>query len=239
MGPEAYPEGHRSARHPTWLEIGMDRVLEPEVMADPRQALAYARADFGEVNQRFVDELVARHPMPAHARVVDLGCGPADIPIRLAAALPRSRIVAVDASIPMLALGLEALRQRRPRVSLICARLPHLPFADRGFDAVISNSLLHHLPEPAVLWRDVARLVRPGGVVHVMDLFRPRSVNEARDIVEAAAGDEDQVLRDDFFNSLLAAFTPEEVQHQLAEGGLGHLACAVVSERHLLVSGRR
>jgi len=153
LGPEAYPEGHRSARHPTWLEIGMDRVLEPEVMADPRQALAYARADFGEVNQRFVDELVARHPMPAHARVVDLGCGPADIPIRLAAALPRSRIVAVDASIPMLALGLEALRQRPPRVSLICARLPHLPFADRGFDAVISNSLLHHLPEPAVLWR--------------------------------------------------------------------------------------
>jgi len=85
----------------------------------------------------------------------------------------------------------------------------------------------------------VARLVRPGGVVHVMDLFRPRSVNEARDIVEAAAGDEDQVLRDDFFNSLLAAFSPEEVRHQLAEGGLGHLACAVVSERHLLVSGRR
>ena len=145
----------------------------------------------------------------------------------------------MDASIPMLALGLEALRQRPPRVSLICARLPHLPFADRGFDAVISNSLLHHLPEPAVLWRDVARLVRPGGVVHVMDLFRPRSANEARDIVAAAAGDEDQVLRDDFFNSLLAAFTPEEVQHQLAEGGLGHLACAVVSERHLLVSGRR
>src|SRR3989442_1190262 len=157
----------------------------------------------------FVDELVARHPMPAHARVVDLGCGPADIPIRLVAALPRSQIVAVDASIPMLALGLEALRQRPPRVSLICARLPHLPFADRGFDAVISNSLLHHLPEPAVLWRDVARLVRPGGVVHVMDLFRPRSVNEAHDIVEAAAGDEDQVLRDDFFNSIPSSVTPD------------------------------
>ena len=131
------------------------------------------------------------------------------------------------------------MRRRRPRVSLICARLPHLPFADRGFDAAIANSLLHHLPDPAVLWHDVARLVRPGGAVHVMDLFRPGSVNEARAIVEAAAGDEDSILKDDFFNSLLAAFTPEEVQHQLAEGGLGHLACAVVSERHLLVSGRR
>src|SRR5262249_56293442 len=126
---------------------------------------------FGEVNQRFVDELVARHPMSAHARVVDLGCGPADIPIRLAAALPRSRIVAVDASLPMLALGLEALRQRRPRVSLICARLPPLPFDDRGFDAVISNSLLHHLPAPAVLWCDAARLRAPGALRIVMALF--------------------------------------------------------------------
>jgi len=47
-----------------------------------------------------------------------------------------------------------------------------------------------------VLWRDVARLVRPCGVVHVMDLFRPRSVNEARDIVEAAAGDEGCTLEE-------------------------------------------
>src|SRR5207245_9086759 len=97
----------------------MDRVLEPEVMADPRQALAYARADFGEVNQRFVDELVARHPMPAHARVVDLGCGPADLPIRLAAALPRSQIVAVVDSIPMLPLGPAALVERPPRAGLV------------------------------------------------------------------------------------------------------------------------
>lgn len=217
----------------------MDRVLEPEVMADPRQALAYARADFGAVNQRFVDDLVSRHPISAQARVVDLGCGPADIPIRLAAAWPHARVVAVDASLAMLALGRGAIGSRRHRVSLICARVPHLPLPDRAFDAVISNSLLHHLPDPAGLWLDVARLVAPGGIVHVMDLFRPGSVDEARAIVERAAGDEHQILKDDFFNSLLAAFTPHEVREQLAAGGLGHLDCAVISERHLLVSGRR
>jgi ubiquinone/menaquinone biosynthesis C-methylase UbiE len=239
LGSEEYPEGPRLGKAPSLARTRMDRVLEPEVMADPRQALAYARADFGEVNQRFVDELVSRHPMPARARVVDLGCGPADIPIRLAAAWPHALIVAVDASEAMLALGHEAMRSRRTRLSLICARLPRLPFADRAFDALISNSLLHHLPDSAVLWRDAARLVRPGGVVHVMDLFRPRTVDEARQIVERAAGDEDQILKDDFFNSLLAAFTPEEVRDQLAAHGLGHLACAIVSERHLLISGRR
>jgi len=85
----------------------------------------------------------------------------------------------------------------------------------------------------------VRRLLSPGGVVHVMDLFRPGSVDEARAIVEAAAGDEDPVLKDDFFNSLLAAFTPDEVRGQLTAAGLGHLECVVVSERHVLVTGRR
>ena len=144
----------------------MNRVLEPEVMADPRQALAYARADFADVNQRFVDGLVSRHPALARARVIDLGCGPADIPLRLAAALPDARVVAIDASPAMLALGREAVRGRRLRVGLVGARLPRLPFADRGFDAVISNSLLHHLPEPATFWSEVRRLLSPGGVVH-------------------------------------------------------------------------
>ncbi len=217
----------------------MNRVLEPEVMADPRQALAYARADFADVNQRFVDGLVSRHPALARARVIDLGCGPADIPLRLAAALPDARVVAIDASPAMLALGREAVRGRRLRVGLVGARLPRLPFADRGFDAVISNSLLHHLPEPATFWSEVRRLLSPGGVVHVMDLFRPGSVDEARAIVEAAAGDEDPILKDDFFNSLLAAFTPDEVRGQLTAAGLGHLECVVVSERHVLVTGRR
>ena len=217
----------------------MNRVLEPEVMADPRQALAYARANFGDVNQRFVDGLLSRYPELARARVIDLGCGSADIPLRLAAALPDAQVVAIDASLAMLAHGQETTRGRRLRVGLVGARLPWLPFADRGFDAVISNSLLHHLAQPAVLWSDVRRLLDSGGVVHVMDLFRPGSVDEAHAVVEAAAGDEDAILKDDFFNSLLAAFTPDEVREQLATAGLGHLECVVISERHVLVTGRR
>jgi hypothetical protein len=70
-----------------------------------------------------------------------------------------------------------------------------------------------------------------------MDLFRPDSPERAREIVEAAAADEDPVLRQDFLNSLLAAFTVEEVSAQLADARL-RLDGRVVSERHWLVSGR-
>src|SRR5581483_10116860 len=153
------------------------RVPEPEIMDDPRQALAYARADFSEVNQRFADQVLARLGGRPAARVVDLGCGPADIPVRLAAAAPGLSVVGVDASLPMLRLAREAVAGRRlaGRVTLVCARVPALPLPARGFDVVVSNSLLHHLPDPATLWRAVAGLGRPGAVVHVMDLFRPAS----------------------------------------------------------------
>lgn len=220
----------------------MDRVPEPEVMDDVDQALAYARADFGDVNQRFVDDLLERFPDAGRARVLDLGCGPADIPLRLVLTASQARVVGVDASLPMLRLGVQAAitaRGRGRRLALLCARLPALPLADGSADVVISNSLLHHLPEASALWAEVARLARPGGAICVMDLFRPDSVDAARAIVETAAGKEDPLLKRDFFNSLLAAFTPEEVRAQLAAAGLGHLACIVVSERHLLVWGRR
>lgn len=218
----------------------MRRVPEPEVMDEATQALAYARADFADVNQGFVRGLLDRYPELATARLIDLGCGPADIPLRLATAAPGAFVVGVDASLPMLRLAREAIGQSLAggRVRILCAYLPALPVADGDFDAVVSNSLLHHLPEPGLLWRAARALGRPGGVLHVMDLFRPESEAQARAIVEAAAGDAHPILKEDFFRSLLAAFTPDEVRAQLAPAGLGHLTCDVVSERHWLVSGR-
>ena len=162
----------------------MKRELEPEVMDDPAQAVAYARADFASVNQGFVDRFLALTPL-AQGDVVDLGCGPADIPIRLAAARPALRCVGIDASLPMLGHASRDVRTRGAAASVLptAARLGALPFADRSFDAVVSNSLLHHLPEPRLFWHEVRRLARPKATVLVMDLHRPPSAKAARGIV--------------------------------------------------------
>lgn len=217
----------------------MERVLEPELMENAAQALAYARADFAGVNQGFVDRFRATFPDLASGSALDLGCGPADIPIRLCRALPRVRITAVDGSEAMLAHARRAVTEADlvDRIQLLRARLPGLPLPPRSFDAIISNSLLHHLPDPHVFWQDVQRLGRPGAAVFVMDLFRPDSPERAREIVESAAAAEDPLLKQDFFNSLLAAFTPEEVRAQLRPS-LTHLDCLIISERHWLVCGR-
>lgn len=217
----------------------MERILEPELMEDPARALAYALADFSEVNQGFVDRFRSTFPDLRSGNVLDLGCGPADIPIRLARAVPGLQITALDGSEAMLALARRAVADAGlgARIHLLRARLPGLPPPAGSFDAVISNSLLHHLADPQVFWKEVKGLGRPGAAVFVMDLFRPDSPERAREIVDTTAADEGPTLKQDFFNSLLAAFTPDEVRAQLAPD-LAHLECRIISDRHWLVSGR-
>lgn len=217
----------------------MERVLEPELMDDPEQALAYARADFEEENQGFVDRFVRDFPDAAEGHIVDLGCGPADIPIRLARALPRCRITAVDGSPAMIRLAEDAVNAAglSDRIALRCERIQTLKLAEPA-DAVISNSLLHHLPNPLQFWHALRRLAKPGAPVLVMDLLRPESPEVAQAIVDRYAANEAPILRRDFYNSLRAAFTEDEVAAQLAELNLSRLLIDVPDDRHWVVGGR-
>lgn len=215
----------------------MDRILEPEIMSGRDEAAAYARADFSDSNQSFVDRVIARAGGRL-ARVVDLGCGPADVPVRLARAASTARITAVDGSEEMLALASEAVRAARltERITLHLGRLPGLPLPEHSFDAVLSKDMLHHLPDPQALWSEARRLGRPGASVCAMDLIRPSSPLEAREIVERVSGREHPLLKEDFYNSLCAAFTVEEVRAQLRAAGLS-LAVEPLGSRHMAIEG--
>lgn len=217
----------------------MQRVVEPELMDEAEQALAYAQADFSEPNAAFAD-LVARVAGGEARRVVDLGCGPADIPVRLALKFAAWKIDAIDGAEAMLAHGRRLVNEHGlgSRVSLTRALLPDLPLDSHAYDLVISNSLLHHLHQPRVLWQSVRKLGRPGARVVVMDLSRPAGDAEVRRLVALYAADAPEVLRRDFEASLRAAFTLEEVKQQLAEAGLSALAVAATSDRHLAVTGQ-
>jgi ubiquinone/menaquinone biosynthesis C-methylase UbiE len=216
------------------------RVLEPELMTGEEQAKAYAEADFAEVNQGFVERFQAAFPDMQGGSLLDLGCGPADIPIRFVKTIPGLTVTGVDGSDAMIALGREAVKAAGvdALVRLLCARLPGLNLRPQSFNGVISNSLLHHLPKPAVFWEEVRRLGRPGAAVLVMDLYRPDSEERAREIVEQNAANEAAVLKADFFNSLRAAFTLFEVRDQLRAAGLRAFRCEMVSDRHWATWGR-
>ncbi len=216
----------------------MDRILEPELMDDPLQAEAYARADFAEENQGFVDRFREYFPDFSKGRVLDLGCGPADIPIRFAKLYPACQVVGIDASVPMIRLGEQAVKQAglADRITLRCERIDAIPGA-RIVDAALSNSLLHHLPNPLQFWHKLRLLVKPGSPVLVMDLLRPESPEAAQAIVDQYAAGEPDILRRDFYHSLLAAFTEDEVTTQLARMNLTRLLIDVPDDRHWVVGG--
>jgi ubiquinone/menaquinone biosynthesis C-methylase UbiE len=219
----------------------MPRTPEPEIMDDPERAEAYAEADFSEVNQAFVDNFLTAFPECKGKRVLDLGCGPADIPIRLAKADPLFSITAVDASAEMIELAKKAVLRSgvAPQVLLRQGRLPGLVLETDSFDAVISNSILHHIPNAADFWYEVRRLGKRGGAVWIMDLRRPESPEAARGIVDAASEDEHPLLKEDFYNSLLAAYTADEINEQLKAAKLHESLEAVeIGERHWAVAGR-
>jgi 2-polyprenyl-3-methyl-5-hydroxy-6-metoxy-1,4-benzoquinol methylase len=216
----------------------MDRTLEPELMDDPEQALVYARADFEQENQGFVDRFREYFPEFTEGHILDLGCGPGDIPVRFARALPSCRITGVDASEPMVRLAEEAVQEAglSNRVIFRCERFQDLAGVSI-VDAAISNSLLHHVPNPLQFWHKLRLAVKPGSPVLVMDLFRPESPEEAQAIVDRYASGAPDILRRDFYNSLLAAFTEDEIGSQLARMNLTRLLIDVVDDRHWVVSG--
>ena len=218
----------------------MQRIPEPELMDDPVQAEAYAAADFDEAHSRIVAAFEACFPdAGVTGRILDLGCGPGDISLRFAARYPACTVTGVDGSAAMIRL---ANRRRTidaagDRVAFVEGSIPGAPIPAVRYAAIISNSLLHHLHRPQVLWETVASYADPDTRIYVVDLRRPQSTDMARRLVEEYAAGEPDILRRDFYNSLCAAFTPREVEMQLAAAGLDGLSVQVISDRHLAVHG--
>ncbi len=211
-------------------------------MEDETQAAAYAGADFEQPHSRFIELLRESFPgQDLNGAVIDLGCGPGDIAFRIARAFPNCIVHGVDGSRAMLRLGRQLLERAgnvRDRVRLIEGVLPEVLMPLRRYEIVISNSLLHQLHDPQVLWRSVRKFAASRAPVFVMDLRRPLTVAEAERLQAQYVSNEPEILQRDFFNSLLAAFEPDEIVAQLQAAGLSHLDVRVIGDHHLIVSGR-
>lgn len=220
------------------------RQLEPEVMDTPEEACDYDAMNHDAVNRRFVDDFLtfcldsslSDRLMDAAAPlcVLDVGTGTAQIPIELCRHPIACRVTAIDLAGEMLKLAElnVAWENLSNRIQLELVDAKQAPYADSSFDAVISNSIVHHIPEPRAVFAEMARLLRLGGVLFVRDLLRPNTATEVDQLVATYAGQENAHSQQMFRDSLHAALTLDEVRELAHEINVPESAIRQTSDRH-------
>ncbi len=231
----------------------LNRTLEPEVMDSEQDALEYDRMDHSAVNVRFVDEFlhfatanqlrlrVAEDPdfddledESVIGGILDVGTGTALIPIELCKRSAEIRVMAIDLAVSMLDLAIRNvdIACMRDQIQLAQIDAKDSGLEDEMFDAVISNSIIHHIPEPAGTVAEMIRTTREGGAIFVRDLMRPDSSNEVDSLVDLYAAEETEYSRRLFGESLHAALSLEEMRELVSNAGVDPETVTATSDRH-------
>jgi ubiquinone/menaquinone biosynthesis C-methylase UbiE len=211
----------------------LPRILEPEVMDTADDARDYDTMDHSTVNRVFVDDFLAAHP-DVRGPILDVGTGTAQIPIELVSRRRGHTLVAIDLAEAMLILAQTNVTtagfQDQIELRRLNASQSGLP--DAGFAAVISNSIIHHIPDPSGCFAEMVRVCRPGGGLFVRDLFRPSSKRELEELVATYAGEANPHQRQLFADSLHAALTVDEMRDLVSRLGFSRETVSATSDRH-------
>ena len=157
--------------------------------------------------------------------IVDLGSGGGfDVFIAGRRLGPEGRAIGVDMTAEMVAKArrnAEPYRQRTgfDNVEFRLGEIEHLPIADNAADVVISNCVINLSPDKPQVWREIARVLKPGGRVAVSDLALLKPLPpEVRGMVEALVG------------CIAGAVMVEETQRMAEEAGLRDIRLTIKPE---------
>ena len=219
----------------------LPRVLEPEAMDTPDEAREYDAMDHAAPNAAFVADFLAAHGPCRGGAILDVGTGPSQIPIALARADPMAPILGIDLARHMLDRARRNVEEAglSDRIKLELADAKGVPYPDGQFEAVVSNSIVHHIPDPSPALAEMVRLVGTGGTLFVRDLRRPEDDESVGALVRAYAGEETESARALFDASLRAALTIDEMRGLVAALGLSAGDVVVSSDRHWTWTWRR
>lgn len=219
------------------------RILEPEVMDTEAEARDYNAMDHREVNERFVEDLLAvlasaqrleRTDCTKRLRVLDVGTGTALIPIELCRRDDRVHVTGIDLSRWMLELGRQNITaaglEDRIRLDRVDAKT--MPFHAGAFELVVSNSIVHHIAEPLVVLSEMGRVTARGGLLFVRDLLRPPDEATLRQLVATYAAEANEHQRSLFAASLRAALTVDEMRLYVSRLGFPKEGVEQTSDRH-------
>jgi ubiquinone/menaquinone biosynthesis C-methylase UbiE len=210
----------------------MQRVTEPEVMDTQEEAIAYDAMDFTEVNTAFAKRAIELGSLSG--LMLDAGTGTARIPILICQERPQWQIIGIDLAESMLQVGRKNVEQAglQEQITLESVDAKHLPYADAHFDMVISNSLIHHLPDPLPFLKELKRVLKPNGGILIRDLLRPMNEDIMNGLVDSIGTEYNEHQKMLFRDSLHAAFTLDEVNQLVSDAGLEGAKLYQSSDRH-------
>lgn len=210
----------------------LERTLEPEEMDDEADAREYDAMDHDEVNRAFVDDLLTSEEIAGE--VLDVGTGTAQIPLELLRRRHDLRVIGVDLAPAMLDLGMANIVYEgfSDKIALQPCDAKCLPFDDERFDAVLSNSIVHHIPEPLEVLREAWRVLKPGGQLFFRDLMRPKDIVRLEGLVATHAQHATRRQRELFTASLHAALRLDEIRELVEEVGVAPETVTATSDRH-------
>jgi ubiquinone/menaquinone biosynthesis C-methylase UbiE len=219
----------------------LPRILEPEAMDTPEEAREYDAMDHAAVNGRFVADFLAAHGPCQGGELLDAGAGPARIAVALCQADPAAHVLALDLAEAMLELARQnvAAAGLSGRIRCVQGDVKALAWPDGRFEAVISNTIVHHIPDPAPALAELARLVAPGGTLFVRDLVRPATGALVASLVATYAGGDSPAAQGLFEASLRAALTVDELRAIARQIGLDPGGISMTSDRHWTWSWKR
>ena len=224
----------------------LNRILEPEVMDTAEEAVDYDRMDHSHVNRLFVDDFLLALTGTDRLdnqpyRIFDAGTGTAQIPIELMQRRFNGTVVGSDLAQAMLVVARQNVQVAgfQDSIELVLRDCKQLPEPDATYHAVMSNSIVHHVPEPRIALRELWRVVKPGGILFVRDLMRPDNLDSLEHLVKTYAGEANDHQQKMFRESLHAALTVSEVREILVELGISKDAVKATSDRHWTISARK
>ena len=222
------------------------RTLEPEATDTIEEARDYDTIDHREVNEKFAADALAalgQASLLGDGRVchaVDLGTGTAQIPIEIFRQVAVAEnggglmITGVDLAAEMLVVAKENVAAAGLATKIRLERLDAktLPYPDDRFQAVLSNSIVHHIPDPAEALAEAVRVTQRGGLLFFRDLLRPADEAELERLVELHTSGSSPTQKQLFRQSLHAALTVDEMRAIVKQLGCNERDVTQTSDRH-------
>ena len=192
----------------------------------------YDAMEHGEVDEAFVLRVIELGANTGH--YLDVGTGPAQIPILLTKQCPNIQITAIDLSKEMLKVAKRHIEDAdlTDRITLELIDAKTLPYPDNSFDGIISNSIVHHIHDAEKALQEMGRVVKPNGVVLIRDLIRPETPADVQSFVDRYAADDTPYQQKLYYDSFLAAFTIAEVNQMLSKMDMPGAIVVQSTDRH-------